>query len=250
MHVRTLSLIVWAFLASLLAACGRPGGDSGPAAPLTGAAEPGITLPAPADPNFCQAVQKYISSTTVDSDNTLFDNMPDYRSSKPIVNPLETFQVVTYRGAVPIMVSCKVKGAAHLRNAYGDDAAGEQKYCPQVTRQLKAQAVNELRAAGEVDAAARIEAVVIDNNEPFMTGRDYLSEFELSYVGEGGAVHLQSPGLFHDYDSWTTMILPEIVEGQVYCHLPTPAYIKALARGEMEPGTLITTGDDAPVTPQ
>ena len=83
-----------------------------------------------------------------------------------------------------------------------------------------------------------------------MTGRDYLADFELSYVDDDGAIHLSSPGLFHDYDSWTTWILPEIVEGQAYCHIATASYIKSLAIGEMEPGTLITTADDAPVQPQ
>jgi hypothetical protein len=58
---------------------------------------------------------------------------------------------------------------------------------------------------------------------------------------------LRSPGLFHDYDSWITWILPEMLEGQVYCHLPTIAYMKALASTEIAPGTLMTTADDAPV---
>ena len=34
-----------------------------------------------------------------------------------------TYQVVTYDGQMPIMVSCKIKGAAHIRSAYGADAA-------------------------------------------------------------------------------------------------------------------------------
>ena len=207
-------------------------------------------LPDPTDPNFCQAVQKFMSNTEVESTNTLFTDMPEYRHSKPMVNPLQTFQVVSYDGTTPIMVSCKIKGAAHIRDAFGDDAAGEQLFCPDVTRVLQAQAVAGLKLAGLTDAAANAEAFVLDNNEPFMTGRDYLADFELSYLGDDGAVHIQSPGLFHDYDGWTTWILPEKFEGQAYCHLATPAYISALAMGQMEPGRVMTTADDAPVTPQ
>jgi hypothetical protein len=206
-------------------------------------------LPDPTDPNFCQAVQKFMASTEVESDNTLFTDMPEYRHSKPMVDPLQTFQVVSYAGTTPIMVSCKIKGAAHIRYAHGDDAAGEQLFCPDVTRVLQAQAIAGLKLAGLKDAAAKAEALVLDNNEPFMTGRDYLADFELSYVGDDGAVHIQSPGLFHDYDGWTTWILPEKFEGQAYCHLATPAYISALATGTMEPGTVMTTADDAPVSP-
>ena len=207
-------------------------------------------LPEPTDPNFCQAVQKFMSNTAIDSDNTLFTDMPEYRHSKPLVDPLQTYQVVTYAGAMPIMVSCKIKGAAHIRSAYGEDTAGEQLFCPDVERVLRAQAVAGLKLAGLSEASANAEALVIDANEPFMTGQDYLADFQLSYVGSDGAVHIQSPGLFHDYDDWTTWILPEKFEGQAYCHLATPAYLSALATGQMEPGTQMTTADDAPVTPQ
>ncbi len=73
--------------------------------------------------------------------------MPEYRHSKPSPDPLMTYQVVTYDGQMPIMVSCKIKGAAHIRSAYGEDAAGEQQYCPTVARMVKAQAIAELKRA-------------------------------------------------------------------------------------------------------
>ena len=209
-----------------------------------------VVLPDPTDANFCQAVQQYMSSTTMESDNTVFTDMPEYRHSKPMVDPLQTYQVVSYAGQLPVMVSCKIKGAAHIRSAYGEDAAGEQKFCPDVAAVLQAQTVAGLKQAGQAEAAAKVAELMLDDNEPFMTGRDYLADFELSYVGEEGAVHLQSPGLFHDYDSWTTWILPENFEGQAYCHLATPAYMTALATGEQEPGIVMTTADDAPVVPQ
>ena len=207
-------------------------------------------LPLPTSDEFCTRVQQILANTEMVSNNTVFSNMPDYRASKPSPDPLNTYQVVTYQGQMPIAVSCKVKGAAHLRSAYGEDAAGDQQYCPVVAGMVKTQAVAELTEAGETEAAGRAQAFVIDENEPYMTGRDYLSDFSLSYVGEDDAVHISSPGLFHDYDSWTTWILPEIVEGQTYCHLATVDYMKALALGSIEPGTVITTVDDAPVTPQ
>ena len=211
---------------------------------------PADTLPAPTSPEFCQAVQQIMANTDRAGNVELFTNMPDYRASKPTVDPHNIYQVVSYRGQTPVMVSCKIKGAAHLRAAYGEEAAGEQLFCPAITRLVKAQAVAELRAESDTAAAAAAEAFVIEDNEPYMTGRDYLADFELSFVGEDGAVHFNSPGLFHDYDSWTTWILPEIVEGQAYCHIASVDYMKLVAKGDLEPGTLMTTGDEAPVTPQ
>jgi hypothetical protein len=207
-------------------------------------------LPDPVSAEFCQTVQKIMASTTMVGENTLFTDMPEYRHSKPSADPLMIYQVVTYSGDRPVMVSCKIKGAAQIRSVYGEDAAGEQRYCPEITRRLQAQAVAELQQENLPAAAEKIQAFVIDENEPFMTGRDYLADFPLSYLDDDGLVHLNSPGLFHDYDSWTTWILPENFEGQAYCHLATVDYMKALATGEMQAGTIMTTADDAPVVPQ
>jgi hypothetical protein len=206
-------------------------------------------LPDPTSEKFCQAVQQILANTKIESINTIFTDMPAYRHSKPSADPLMIYQVVTYDGQRPIMVSCKIKGAAHIRSAYGDDAAGEQQYCPEITRRTKAQAIAELRQEDLLGVAIAAEAFIIDENEPYITGQEYLSDFELSYVGEDGAIHFNSPGLFHDYDSWTTWILPEKFEGQTYCHLATVDYMKAVAKGEIKPGTQMTTTEDAPVTP-
>jgi hypothetical protein len=207
-------------------------------------------LPGPASEEFCIAVQQIMASTEMVGHNTLFTDMPEYRHSKPKSDPHNIYQVVSYSGAMPILVSCKVKGAAHLRAVYGDEAAGEQRFCPAITLRVKEQAIAELNEENSPDAAVKAAKFIIVDNEPYMTGMDYLSDFELSYVGEDGAIYINSPGLFHDYDSWTTWILPEKFEGQAYCHIATVNYLKALAKGEIEPGTLMTTADDAPVTPQ
>ena len=207
------------------------------------------SLPDPVSTDFCKVVQNVMASTVVEAENTLFTDMPEYRHSKPSADPLLIYQVVTYRGERPVMVSCKVKGAAQIRSVYGESAAGAQRYCPDITRLVKAQAIAELQEENLGAAAEKLQTFVVDENEPFMTGRDYLADFPLSYVGDDGLVHVNSPGLFHDYDSWTTWILPENFEGQAYCHLATGAYLKALATGEMQPGTVMTTADDAPVVP-
>jgi hypothetical protein len=206
-------------------------------------------LPAPESDAFCGAVQKILASTDRQGSVTLFTDMPAYRASKPMVDPLTNYQVVTYRGQMPIVVSCKVKTAAHLRAAYGEAAAGEQFFCPEITRRVQAQAVAELRATDPA-AAERAASFVIEETEPSITGQSYLQDFQPGFLGEDGRIHFQSPGLFQNYDHWITWFLPERVQGQSYCHIPTVAYMKALATGAMEPGTTVTTTDDAPVTPQ
>ena len=206
-------------------------------------------LPASTSPQFCIMVQQKISSTTVVGENTIFDDMPSYRHSKPAVQPLKIYQVVTYAKQMPIVVSCKMKTSAHLREIFGANAAGQQLFCPDIARLLQQQAVDELTSAGQADAAALAAKFVIDNDKPFVAGKDYLANFRTIYRAEDGVVHVSSPGLYQDPESWYTPLLPEFLKGQSYCHLATVKYLKAVATGEMVPGTTITTADDAPTKP-
>jgi pimeloyl-ACP methyl ester carboxylesterase len=209
----------------------------------------GAAMPRVDSPEFCVAMQRRMAGTVLTGANTVFTDMASFRHSKPSIRPFRIYQAVTYAGARPIRASCKMKTAAHLRAVYGAEAAGSQGSCADMTRLLQAQAVAALRDAGRTEAADKAAGFVIDEQEPFVTGRAFLAEYRLSYEGTDGRLHLSSPGLFQDYDSWITPLLPKIVQGQSYCHVPTPEYLVALASGEIPPGTLVTTADDAAVTP-
>ncbi len=200
-------------------------------------------------PQFCIWVQQGLASTTQVGENTIFDDMPSYRHSKPSIKPLRLYQVVTYAGSMPIVVSCKMKTAAHLRATYGASAAGDQLFCPDIARMLQQQAADELRSENNTDAAARVMEFIIDRDEPFISGQAYLKDFRTIYRGADGTTHVASPGLYQDYDSWITMFLPEFLKGQSYCHLATVESLKAIATGQSQPGVTITTKDDAPVRP-
>lgn len=221
-----------------------------PAASTSPPTETSARLPAPASAEFCVVMQQRMASTSLVGHNRVFDAMAEFRHSKPRAQPLEIFQVVTYDGALPIRVSCKLKTAAHLRAVYGATAAGEQHGCPELTRALLAEAVARLQQAGKLDAAGKAASFAVDADEPYVTGGAYLEPYPLSHRGADGRVHLRSVGLFQDYDSWITPLLPEILKGQCYCHWPTTEYLMALATGSLAPGTLVTTEDDAPATPR
>ncbi len=216
-------------------------------APATAA---GADLPDPTSGEFCQRVQQILASTEMTGEITVFNDMPEYRHSKPSPDPLMIYQVVTYDEKRPIVVSCKVKAADHLRSAYGEDAAGEQKTCSTITNMVMDQAIRELEAEYPEEAAERARGFIIDDNEPYMTGQSYLQDFELSYMDPEAKVHLQSPGLQTDWENMLIWILPNRIRGQTYCHIPTVPYIKALATGAVEAGTVVGTGDDAPTVPQ
>lgn len=205
-------------------------------------------LPTSVSPQFCITVQQKLASTAMVGENTIFADMASYRHSKPAFEPLKIYQVVTYAASLPIVVSCKMKTSAHLREVYGAKAAGQQLFCPDIALMLKQQAIAELTTEGQADAASRATTFVLDHDVPFVTGRDYLADFRTIYRTEDGATHVSSPGLYQNLESWYTPLLPEFLKGQSYCHLATVEYLKAVATGAMAPGTTITTNDDAPTS--
>jgi hypothetical protein len=215
---------------------------------MSGARADDSTFPASTSPQFCMALQQKTASTDMVGENTVFTDMPSYRHSKPAAKPITIYQVVTYRGQMPLVVSCKMKTSGHLREVYGESAAGKQLFCPDIALMLQQQAVAELTAEGKAEAATRAGQFVIDRNQPFVTGREYLADFKTIYKAADGAIHVSSPGLYQDPESWYTPLLPDFLKGQSYCHLATVESLKAVASGALEPGTVITTSDDAPTT--
>ncbi|MBT8421738.1 MAG: hypothetical protein KJP03_01335, partial [Gammaproteobacteria bacterium] len=184
-------------------------------------------------------VQQFMASTQRLSDNTVFITAQEYIESKTKIEPLSTYQYVTRENDVPVAVSCKVKGAAYIRAHYGDDQAGEQRLCPAVTAAIVGQVARELSLEGNSEAAARAQAFVLDNNQPVYMGPNYLADYMISYEAESGAIHLQSPGLIHDYAHWTGAILPDAFAGVNYCHTPSHEYVRALATGTEAPGRMV-----------
>lgn len=199
-----------------------------------------VPFPPVTDRNFCQVVQQFMASTRRLSKNTLFITKQEHIESKTTIDPLTSYQYVTRDGDVPVLVSCKVKGAAYIRDHYGEEEAGEQRLCPAVTAAIVAQVARELSLEGNSEAAANAQAFVLDNTEPFFMGPKYLADYELSYSGEDGAVHLTSQGLIHDYAHWTGMLLPDAFAGVNYCNIPSHEYVRALATGAEAPGRIIS----------
>lgn len=216
----------------------------------TYAAAADTALPASTSAQFCITLQQKMASTTLVGENTVFDDMPSYRHSKPAIQPLKIYQVVTYADQMPLVVSCKMKTAGHLREAYGEASAGAQLFCPDMAAMLQQQAIAELTTEGQADAAARVAEFVIDQNKPFVTGQEYLADFRSIYRADDGKIHVSSPGLYQDPESWYTSFLPNFLKGQSYCHLATVDALKAVAQGALEPGRVITTNDDAPTKPE
>ncbi len=195
-------------------------------------------LPDATDDTFCTAVQEILAGTTVPSELTVYPDIASFRQSKPTPRPLTTSQVVTLdEQGRPKMVSCKVKSADHIRAEYGEDAAGPQRYCREITVMVHAEVVAKLEAE-EPELAATIRGYVIEPDEPYNTGRMYLSDFPLAFADGDGNLHINTQSLQVNWDDWHFWIMPNVLRGQTYCHIITPEYLEALGRGQAQPDPL------------
>ncbi len=195
-------------------------------------------LPDATDDTFCTAVQEILAGTTVASEPTVYPDIASFRQSKPTPRPLTTSQVVTLdEQGRPKMVSCKVKSADHIRAEYGEDAAGPQRYCREITVMVHSEVVAKLEAE-EPELAATVRGYVIEPDEPYNTGRMYLSDFPLAFADGDGNLHINTQSLQVNWDDWHYWIMPNVLRGQTYCHIITPEHLEALGRGQVQPDPL------------
>ena len=200
------------------------------AGPLFAAALPDTTTD-----TFCADVQKILAGTELDSELIVYSDIAAYRKSKLMIDPIDNSQYVTLDDQKrPKMVSCKVKAADHIRDYYGDDAAGEQRPCRDITLMVQDNLASRLEADDPL-LAATVRSYVIEPDEPFTTGSAYLTPFPLAFQGADGKLHIHTQSLQIDWLDYKWILMPYILRGQTYCHLITPEHMEALARGEAQP---------------
>ena len=192
-------------------------------------------LPATTTDSFCADVQKILAGTDLESILTVYPDIATYRKSKLTAPPLTGSQYVTLDDSGrPRMVSCKVKAADHIRDEYGEDAAGEQRPCRDITLMVQDNVASKLEPEDPL-LAATVRAYVIEPDEPFNTGRAYLTPFPLAFEGADDKLHIHTQSLQIDWLDYKWILMPYTLRGQTYCHLITPEYMEALARGEAQP---------------
>jgi hypothetical protein len=87
------------------------------------------------------------------------------------------------------------------------------------------------------------DLVVFDSNEtvskdeqPGMTGPDWLAPFEMTYLDEAGNLHIATKGFTVDFTDERFLKAPPRFRGVHYCHLVAPEYLAGLMRGTADAG--------------
>jgi hypothetical protein len=192
------------------------------------------------DSDFCAEAQALIAQTDVTAKNTVHDEYDAFVESKSVAFPLETQQFYSNPlgsdANISKVVSCKMRTAGSIEDAYSDAresaAVGEDTSCEFIISAMLNDISSEVPPA---QILVKLTNVEIDEEQLTFMGPMWLDPwpFEPAYQDESGTVHLKSRAL---YVPWSIFIpAPAAFKGVYYCHLPAPAYLKALLMAEAKP---------------
>ncbi|MEH6568278.1 MAG: hypothetical protein V7709_04325 [Halioglobus sp.] len=192
------------------------------------------------DSVFCADAQALIAQTDLTAKNTVHDEYDAFVESKSVAFPLETQQFYSNPlgsdAKISKVVSCKMRTAGSIEDAYSDAqesaVVGEDTSCEFLIATMLSDISSEIPPAKR---ALNLTSVEVDEEELTFMGPMWLDPwpFEPVYQDESGTVHLKSRAL---YVPWSIFIpAPAAFKGVYYCHLPAPAYLRALLKGEAAP---------------
>jgi len=191
---------------------------------------------------FCLEAQRVIVRTTVQPTLILHTDFDAFVKSKAAIEPLTIQQYVWYEDddpRRPVMVSCKLKSADHLNEAFGPGTSAGDGRCQDMNRLT----YDRVRATL---GAANVEPVVFDAAEevrngsnPGMTGPDWLRPWETTWRDGSGVLHLRSKGFRVDWTDPQFAAMPERFRGVQYCHLVAPEYLARLVTGKARAGLVV-----------
>jgi hypothetical protein len=201
---------------------------------------------------YCLAAQRIVTRTEVPMQLVVHEDFDAFVKSKAIIEgpQIQQYNWTDEQGRV-FGISCKLKSADHLRLTFGDDAAGPDGLCQDMNR-----AVFEEIAPRSPDLTPAYSEVVFepqeavwDDEEPGMTGPEWLAPYEATWVDEQGRLHIRAKGFQVDFTDPAFEQAPPRFRGIHYCHFLSPGYLAALMLGEAEPGVVIGRKPDTADNP-
>lgn len=213
------------------------------AAVLSGCAAQPVQIAGTAPlPEFCLEVQRVVVRTAVTPALVLHTDFDGFVKSKASIEPLTIHEYIWYEAddpARPVMVSCKLKSADHLNEAFGPGTSAGNGRCQDMNR-LTYDRVRDSLGAGKVETVVFDPAEDVRNTEnPGMTGPDWLKPYEMTWRDASGVLHLRSKGFRVDWTDPQFASLPGRFRGVQYCHLIAPEYLARLVTGKAQAGLYV-----------
>ena len=201
-----------------------------------------LATAAPPLDEFCLEAQRVIVRTEVKPALVVHPDFDSFVKSKAAIEPLTIHEYIWYEDddrARPVMVSCKLKSADHLNEAFGKGTSAGDGLCQDMNRLTYSRVQAAL-------GGANVEKVVFDPVEeirnaenPGMTGPDWLKPFEMTWRDDNRVLHVRSKGFRVDWTDPRFAAMPGRFRGVQYCHLIAPEYLVRLGTGKATAGLAV-----------
>jgi hypothetical protein len=197
----------------------------------------------PAVDKYCLTAQKIVTRTELPMELVVHDNFEAFVKSKAVIEG-PTIQQYNWKAddGMVLGISCKLKSSDHLNLIFGGGSAGPDSLCQYmnqaVFRLLTTQVSSPAFTRVVFDPSEKLNHGDDDDEEPGMTGPDWLAPFTMTYIEEG-ALHIATKGFVVNFLDPQYAEAPERFRGVHYCHLVAPEYLQALMSGEAEAGAVI-----------
>lgn len=206
------------------------------------ASQPPPVAGSPPLAEFCLDAQRVVVRTEVKPALVLHTDFDAFVKSKAAIEPLTIQQYIWYEDdepARPVMISCKLKSADHLNEAFGPGTSGGNGRCQDMNR-LTDERVRASLGAADVEPVIFDPAEEVRNTEnPGMTGPDWLKPYEMTWRDASGVLHLRSKGFRVDWTDPQFAAMPGRFRGVQYCHLVAPDYLARLLTGKVKAGVSV-----------
>ncbi len=194
----------------------------------------------PAEADYCGAAQRLVTRTTYPVRVKIHDDFDAFVKSKAVIDG-PTIQQYVWRDAdgAAVGISCKLKSADHLNLAFGEGTAGPDGFCQDMNRAVFEKLTRgNLRPAYTTIIFDPLESVSNDE-EPGMTGPDWLAPYRATWTDADGALHIKAKGFRVDFTDPRFAQAPPRFRGIHYCHFVAPGYLNELLAGRAQPGISI-----------
>lgn len=191
----------------------------------------------PAVDDYCREAQRLVTRTTYPVRVQIHEDFDAFVKSKAVIDG-PTIQQYVWRNedGNAVGISCKLKSADHLNLSFGEGTAGPDGACQDMNRAVFEKVrYGNLRPAYDKIIFDPVETVT-NEEEPGMTGPDWLAPFQPAWSDDAGALHIRAKGFQVDFTDERFAAAPPRFRGIHYCHFVAPGYLGALLEGRAEPG--------------
>lgn len=227
----SLKTIVLAGIGSVLIAC------------ATGPESPATKIPSVVE--YCRVAQQIVTRTTQPVDVRIHESFDGFVRSKAVIadtaGAIPQIQQFHWRDAdgSVVGVSCKLKSADHLNLVYGEGAAGPDGACQDMNRYVYRALAATVRDPVYPDVVFDANETVWNEEQPGMTGPDWLGPYVATAVDDGGRLLVRARGFRVDFTDPRFAAVPARFRGVHYCHFIAPEHLSALISGAAAPGVII-----------